>query len=55
MRRPSGKWHPLMHMVTMIAFPLIYSVYVGLAEAARDKAVAMAMAGRVALGLPVDG
>ncbi len=26
----------------MIAFPLIYSVYVGLAEAARDKAVAMA-------------
>lgn len=41
-RRPSGKWHPLMHMVTMIAFPLIYSVYVGLAEAARDKAVAMA-------------
>ena len=41
-RRASGKWHPLMHMVTMIAFPLIYSVYVGLAEAARDKAVAMA-------------
>jgi len=41
-RRPSGKWHPLMHMVTLIAFPLIYSVYVGLAEAARDKAVALA-------------
>lgn len=41
-RRPSGKWHPLMHMVSMIAFPLIYSVYVGLAEAARDKAAAMA-------------
>jgi alkylation response protein AidB-like acyl-CoA dehydrogenase len=41
-RRPSGKWHPLMHMVTLVAFPLIYSVYVGLAEAARDKAVAMA-------------
>lgn len=41
-RRPSGKWHPLMHMVTMVAFPLIYSVYVGLAEAARDKAVSMA-------------
>lgn len=41
-RRPSGKWHPLMHMVSMIAFPLIYSVYVGLAEAARDKAVALA-------------
>jgi alkylation response protein AidB-like acyl-CoA dehydrogenase len=41
-RRPSGKWHPLMHMVTMVAFPLIYSVYVGLAEAARDKAVGLA-------------
>lgn len=41
-RRPSGKWHPLMHMVTLVAFPLIYSVYLGLAEAARDKAVAMA-------------
>jgi len=41
-RRPSGKWHPLMHMVSMIAFPLIYSVYVGLAEAARDKAVGLA-------------
>lgn len=41
-RRPSGKWHPLMHMVSLVAFPLIYSVYLGLAEAARDKAVAMA-------------
>ena len=41
-RRPSGKWHPLMHMVTLVAFPLIHSVYVGLAEAARDKAVALA-------------
>lgn len=41
-RRPSGKWHPLMHMVSLIAFPLVYSVYLGLAEAARDKAVAMA-------------
>jgi len=46
-RRPAGKWHPLMHMVSLIAFPLIYSVYVGLAEAARDKAVALA-AGRKA-------
>ncbi|ODT89255.1 acyl-CoA dehydrogenase family protein [Phenylobacterium sp. SCN 70-31] len=38
-RRPAGKWAPLMHMVTLIAFPLIYSVYVGLAEAARDRAL----------------
>ena len=41
-RRPVGKWHPLMHMVTLIAFPLIMSVYVGLAEAARAKALALA-------------
>lgn len=41
-KRPAGKWHPMMHMVSMIAFPLIMSVYVGLAEAARDKAVALA-------------
>lgn len=41
-RRPSGKWHPLMHMVSMVAFPLIMSVYVGLAEAARNRAVELA-------------
>lgn len=41
-RRPSGKWHPIMHMVSMIAFPLIMAVYLGLAEAARAKALALA-------------
>lgn len=43
-RRPAGRWHPVMHMVTLIAFPLIYAVYVGLAEAARDKALDLAAA-----------
>ncbi|MFN3585509.1 acyl-CoA dehydrogenase family protein [Phenylobacterium sp.] len=43
-RRPAGKWHPIMHMVTLIAFPLIYSVYVGLAEAACDRALDLASA-----------
>lgn len=38
-RRPAGRWHPAMHAVSKIAFPLIYSVYVGIAEAARDRAV----------------
>ncbi len=38
-RRPQGKWHPLFHLITLIAFPLIYSVYVGLAEAARQLAL----------------
>ena len=44
-RRPAGLWHPSMHLVTKIAFPLIYSVYVGIAEAARDRAIEL-LAGR---------
>lgn len=38
-RRPQGKWHPLFHIISMIAFPLIYSAYLGVAEAARDAAL----------------
>ena len=38
-RRPQGKWHPLFHIISMIAFPLVYSAYVGVAHAARDVAV----------------
>jgi acyl-CoA dehydrogenase len=38
-RRPAGKWHPLFHTIAAVAFPLIYAVYVGIAEAARDLAV----------------
>jgi len=38
-RRPAGVWHPLFHTIYMVAFPLIYSVYVGIAEAARDLAL----------------
>ena len=41
-RRPQGAWHPLFHTISMIAFPLIYSAYVGVAEGARDAAMAMA-------------
>ncbi|MGA0606423.1 acyl-CoA dehydrogenase family protein [Phenylobacterium sp. VNQ135] len=43
-RRAAGKWHPVMHTVSLLAFPLIYAVYVGLAEAARDKALDLAVA-----------
>ena len=35
-KRPAGKWHPLFHIISMIAFPLVYSAYLGVAEAARD-------------------
>lgn len=38
-RRKPAVWHPLMHIVSMVAFPLVYSVYTGIAEAARDMAI----------------
>lgn len=41
-RRPQGKWHPLFHIISMIAFPLIYSAYLGVAEGARDAALEVA-------------
>jgi indole-3-acetate monooxygenase len=40
-RRP-GEWHPVFHIIATIAIPLIYSVYVGVAEKARDVAVGLA-------------
>lgn len=42
LRRPAGEWHPVFHVIAMIAFPLIYSVYLGVAESARDIAIALA-------------
>lgn len=44
-RRPAGRWSPLWHVVAALALPLIYAVYVGVAEAARAMAV-RAAAGR---------
>ena len=38
-QRPPGRWSPVFHVIATIALPLIYSVYVGIAEAARDLAV----------------
>ena len=34
-RRPAGRWSPVWHVVATIALPLIYAVYIGIAEAAR--------------------
>ncbi len=42
MRRLAGEWHPVFHIIATIALPLIYAVYVGVAEGARDAAVAQA-------------
>jgi alkylation response protein AidB-like acyl-CoA dehydrogenase len=38
-RRPQGKWHPLFHLISMLSLPLVYAVYVGVAEAARERAL----------------
>jgi alkylation response protein AidB-like acyl-CoA dehydrogenase len=38
-KRPQGRWHPLFHIISMIAMPLVYSVYTGIAESARDLVV----------------
>lgn len=44
-RRPAGVWHPLFHIISMIAFPIIYSAYAGVADGARTLAL-KAVAGR---------
>ena len=41
-KRKAGEWHPLFQIIATIAFPLVYSVYLGVAESARDIAVALA-------------
>jgi alkylation response protein AidB-like acyl-CoA dehydrogenase len=45
LRRPAGRWGPAWHVVVMHALPLIYAVYIGVAEAARALALRTA-AGR---------
>lgn len=45
-RRPAGRWSPVWHVVAAIALPLIFSVYVGVAEAARGLAVRQAASRR---------
>jgi acyl-CoA dehydrogenase len=41
-RRPAGKWHPFMHAVALVALPVFYAAYLGVAEAARDIALRLA-------------
>jgi alkylation response protein AidB-like acyl-CoA dehydrogenase len=41
-RRPAGKWHPSVHGVALVALPIVYAAYLGLAEAARELALAAA-------------
>ena len=39
-RRPKGKWHPFFDVITPLIFGLICSAYLGVAETAREIAVA---------------
>ena len=48
LRRPQGVWSPLFHAIVGNALPLVYSVYLGIAEAARDLALGQAMRKREA-------
>jgi alkylation response protein AidB-like acyl-CoA dehydrogenase len=41
-KRPVGKWHPFLHTVAMVALPIFYGAYVGVAEHARDIALGLA-------------
>jgi alkylation response protein AidB-like acyl-CoA dehydrogenase len=40
-RRPAGKWHPLFDMLCLISLPLVFAVYLGVAQAARARALEM--------------
>jgi alkylation response protein AidB-like acyl-CoA dehydrogenase len=41
-RRVAGKFHPFMDTVTLVAFPVFFAAYLGVAEAARDLALRLA-------------
>jgi alkylation response protein AidB-like acyl-CoA dehydrogenase len=41
LKRKAGEWHPLFHVIGTIAFPLIYSVYLGVAEKAGEIAIGL--------------
>jgi alkylation response protein AidB-like acyl-CoA dehydrogenase len=41
-RRKAGEWNPLFQIIATIAFPLVYAAYLGVAESARDLAIALA-------------
>lgn len=49
-RRPAGRWSPAWHVVATIALSMIFSVYVGIAEAARALALRQAASRRHDIG-----
>jgi indole-3-acetate monooxygenase len=53
--RKAGEWHPLFQIIATIAFPLVYSVYLGVAESARDIALDLAKHKRSHYALELAG
>ncbi len=49
--RRAGEWHPVFQIIATTAFPLIYAVYLGVAESARDIALDLARRKRPGPGL----
>jgi acyl-CoA dehydrogenase len=41
-RRPAGKWHPFMHTSVLVALPIFYGAYLGVADHARELAIGLA-------------
>jgi len=41
-KRPVGQWHPFMHLVVLVALPIFYAAYLGVAEKAREIALGLA-------------
>src|SRR3546814_16458538 len=41
--RRAGEWHPVFRIIATIAFPPGYTAYLGVAESAHDRAVALDM------------
>jgi alkylation response protein AidB-like acyl-CoA dehydrogenase len=42
LKRKAGEWHLLFQIISTIAFALVYGVYLGIAESARDRAIDIA-------------
>ncbi|WP_431298171.1 acyl-CoA dehydrogenase family protein [Tabrizicola sp. BL-A-41-H6] len=42
LKRKAGEWHPLFHIISTIAFPLIYAAYLGVADSACRIALELA-------------
>ena len=42
LKRKASEWHPVFQLIATVAFPLIYAVYLGVAESAREIALKLA-------------